>query len=175
MQFHPNTCLTSFLSPLGQMTLAASPTGLSGVWFEGQKHIPPTTQWRRCEDHPILTKAQDLLKNYFSHQWEKGLAARHMLKLMSLDISGGTAFQQAVWQALLSIPMGSTCSYGEVAAAIGRPRSVRAVGTAIGQNPLSILIPCHRVLGSQGQMTGYAGGVWRKQALLELESAEIET
>jgi methylated-DNA-[protein]-cysteine S-methyltransferase len=89
---------------------------------------------------------------------------------VQLDLNGGTNFQQAVWQALLSIPDGATCSYGEVAAAIGKPSAVRAVGTAIGHNPISILIPCHRVLGGQGQLTGYAGGLWRKQALLALEA-----
>ena len=73
----------------------------------------------------------------------------------------------------MSIPMGQTCSYGQLAAAIGRPMAVRAVGTAVGRNPISILIPCHRVMGSQGQITGYAGGIWRKQALLKLENASI--
>jgi len=71
----------------------------------------------------------------------------------------------------MSIPMGQTCSYGQLAAAIGRPMAVRAVGTAVGRNPISILIPCHRVMGSQGQITGYAGGIWRKQGLLKLENA----
>ncbi len=98
-----------------------------------------------------------------------------VLKKLPLDLSGGTAFQQAVWQALMSIPLGQTCSYGELAAAIGRPGAIRAVGTAIGRNPISILIPCHRVLGTLGQLTGYAGGVWRKQALLELENVKFLT
>ena len=98
-----------------------------------------------------------------------------VLKKLPLDLSGGTVFQQAVWQALLSIPMGQTCSYGELAAAIGRPHAVRAVGTAIGRNPISILIPCHRVLGALGHLTGYAGGVWRKQALLKLENVHFLT
>jgi methylated-DNA-[protein]-cysteine S-methyltransferase len=92
---------------------------------------------------------------------------------MALDLSAGTEFQKAVWHALMSIPMGQTCSYGQLAAAIGRPMAVRAVGTAVGRNPVSILIPCHRVMGSQGQITGYAGGIWRKQALLKLEYASI--
>jgi methylated-DNA-[protein]-cysteine S-methyltransferase len=118
-----------------------------------------------------LLKAEALLKQYWLSQLAPKQSARHWLKDIPLDLSGGTAFQQAVWQALLSIPQGATCSYGELAAAIGKPNAVRAVGTAIGRNPISILIPCHRVLGGQGQLTGYAGGVWRKQALLQLENA----
>jgi methylated-DNA-[protein]-cysteine S-methyltransferase len=118
-----------------------------------------------------LLKAEALLKQYWHSQLTPKQSARHWLKDIPLDLSGGTAFQQAVWQALLSIPQGATCSYGELAAAIGKPNAVRAVGTAIGRNPISILIPCHRVLGGQGQLTGYAGGVWRKKALLQLENA----
>jgi methylated-DNA-[protein]-cysteine S-methyltransferase len=94
------------------------------------------------------------------------------LKDLPLDLQAGTVFQQAVWHALMAIPLGQTCSYGQVAAAIGKPIAVRAVGSAIGRNPISVLIPCHRVLGSQGQMTGYAGGIWRKKALLNLEASQ---
>ena len=114
-----------------------------------------------------------MLRDYSQSQLPRQQAARQWLKSLPLDLSGGTAFQQAVWQALLSIPLGATCTYGELAAAIGKPSAVRAVGTAIGRNPISILIPCHRVLGGQGQLTGYAGGVWRKQALLQLENASM--
>jgi methylated-DNA-[protein]-cysteine S-methyltransferase len=100
-------------------------------------------------------------------------SARQALQNIALDLGAGTDFQKAVWHALMSIPMGQTCSYGQLAAAIGRPMAVRAVGTAVGRNPISILIPCHRVMGSQGQITGYAGGIWRKQALLKFENASI--
>jgi methylated-DNA-[protein]-cysteine S-methyltransferase len=88
---------------------------------------------------------------------------------MPLDLSTGTAFQQAVWQALLTIPLGSTQSYGDLARRLDNPKAVRAVGAAVGRNPVSIILPCHRILGAGGQLTGYAGGLWRKQALLKLE------
>lgn len=153
------------------MTLAASPAGLNGVWFEDQKHHPDTSLWQNIPSNALLLKAEALLKDYWHSKLPLEQSARHWLKGIPLDLQGGTAFQQAVWQALLSIPQGATCSYGELAAAIGKPSAVRAVGTAIGRNPISILIPCHRVLGRDGQLTGYAGGVWRKQALLALENS----
>lgn len=171
MQFSSQTCFKQIQSPWGQMTLSASPDGLNGVWFEGQKHHPDTHLWQVLPNQATLLKAEALLKQYWHSQLAPNQSARHWLKDIPLDLSGGTAFQQAVWQALLSIPQGATCSYGELAAAIGKPNAVRAVGTAIGRNPISILIPCHRVLGGQGQLTGYAGGVWRKKALLQLENA----
>jgi methylated-DNA-[protein]-cysteine S-methyltransferase len=117
-----------------------------------------------------LLQAEQSLGNYFDQKWPPASSARKALHNIRLDLSAGTDFQKAVWHALMSIPMGQTCSYGQLAAAIGRPMAVRAVGTAVGRNPISILIPCHRVVGSQGQMTGYAGGIWRKQALLKLEN-----
>ena len=85
----------------------------------------------------------------------------------------GTAFQQSVWQALCAIPRGSTCSYGQLAAQLNKPLAVRAVGAAVGRNPWSVIVPCHRVLGAQGQLTGYAGGLERKRALLNLEGVAI--
>ena len=90
---------------------------------------------------------------------------------LPLDLSGGTPFQQAVWRALLAIPSGATTSYGALARALGSPTAVRAVGAAVGRNPISIVVPCHRVLGAGGALTGYAGGLARKQALLRLEGA----
>jgi methylated-DNA-[protein]-cysteine S-methyltransferase len=88
---------------------------------------------------------------------------------LPLDLSAGTAFQQSVWQALLRIPRGKTTSYGSLARTIGNVQAVRAVGAAVGRNPLSVAVPCHRVLGSDGGLTGYAGGLERKTALLRLE------
>jgi methylated-DNA-[protein]-cysteine S-methyltransferase len=90
---------------------------------------------------------------------------------LPLDLAGGTGFQQAVWQALLRIPPGRTTSYGALGREIGRPAAVRAVGAAVGRNPLSLVVPCHRVLGGDGSLTGYAGGLERKAALLRLEGA----
>ena len=173
MEFHPQTCFKQIQSPWGQITLSASPDGLNGVWFEGQKHHPNISAWPQSPRHATLRQAEALLRDYSQSQLPRQQAARQWLKSLPLDLSGGTAFQQAVWQALLSIPLGATSTYGELAAAIGKPSAVRAVGTAIGRNPISILIPCHRVLGGQGQLTGYAGGVWRKQALLQLENASM--
>lgn len=171
MQFHPQTCFKQIPSPWGVITLSASPNGLNGAWFEGQKHHPNTHLWQADPSNAILAKAQTLLNDYAHAKLPAQQSARHWLTGLPIDLKGGTDFQQAVWQALLSIPCGATCSYGELAAAIGRPSAVRAVGTAIGRNPISILIPCHRVLGGQGQLTGYAGGIGRKQALLQLENA----
>jgi methylated-DNA-[protein]-cysteine S-methyltransferase len=90
---------------------------------------------------------------------------------MPLDLQGGTAFQRSVWQALLSIPCGGTTSYGTLSRHIGKPAAVRAVGAAVGRNPVSVVVPCHRVLGAGGSLTGYAGGLERKSALLQLEGA----
>lgn len=171
MQFHPLTCFKQIQSPWGLITLSASPEGLNGAWFEGQKHHPTINLWNTDGSQPFLRQAEALLKDYWASKLPRNHSARQWLKGIPLDLSGGTPFQQAVWQALLSIPQGATCSYGELAAAIGNPSAVRAVGTAVGRNPISILIPCHRVLSSKGQLTGYAGGVWRKQALLTLEHA----
>lgn len=93
---------------------------------------------------------------------------------LALDLGGGTPFQQAVWQALLRIPRGQTASYGALARSIGKTQAVRAVGAAVGRNPLSVVVPCHRVLGSDGSLTGYAGGLERKQALLRLEGIAMK-
>ena len=86
-----------------------------------------------------------------------------------LDLSAGTPFQQSVWAALLNIPSGQSQSYGDLARHLNNPKAVRAVGAAVGRNPVGIIVPCHRILGAGGQLTGYAGGLWRKQALLKLE------
>ena len=173
MQFHPETCHKTIQSPWGPLTLAANPKGLSGVWFENQKHFPDTHAWTLSNQHPTLLHAEQKLSNYFDQKWSPAISARKALHNIALDLSAGTDFQKAVWNALMSIPLGQTCSYAQLAAAIGRPMAVRAVGAAVGRNPISILIPCHRVMGSQGQITGYAGGIWRKQALLKLENANI--
>jgi methylated-DNA-[protein]-cysteine S-methyltransferase len=111
----------------------------------------------------VLQQAAEQLAQYFAGQ-------RSTFDL-PLDLSNGTAFQQAVWQALLDIAPGQTCSYKTLSAAVGRPAAMRAVGGAVGRNPLSIIVPCHRVVGAHGALTGYAGGLARKTALLQLEGA----
>ena len=150
-------------SPLGRMTLAASAQGLAGLWFDGQKHMPDTQAWPEQPQHPQLQQARQQLDAYFAGQ------RPHFD--MPLDLARGTDFQRQVWQALCAIPAGATESYGALAARIGRAQAVRAVAAAVGRNPISIVVPCHRVLGANGALTGYAGGLPRKLALLQLEHA----
>ncbi len=166
-------CLHSFPSPLGKLWLSATDQGLSGLWFDDQKHLPDftdTQRWQRAE-HRHMHAAFAQLSRYFSGEMKQqdfsfGAA-------LPLDLNQGTAFQQSVWQALLRIPMGGATSYGAIAAQINKPAAVRAVGAAVGRNPISILVPCHRVLGKDGSLTGYAGGLERKVALLRLEGLLI--
>jgi methylated-DNA-[protein]-cysteine S-methyltransferase len=162
----PNAPLlcTTVTSPLGPLLLAVSPQGLAGVWFTDQRHHPgraAVNTWPDGGGHPVLLATASQLRAYFGGQLRRFE--------LPLDLSAGTAFQQAVWQALLEIPAAATNSYGTVAQRIGRPAAVRAVGAAIGRNPLSIVVPCHRVVGASGALTGYAGGLDRKMALLRLE------
>ena len=170
MKFDPSVVQAHFQSPLGPMTLAATHAGLTGVWFDGQRHLPlelaTATSWPRDENHAVLKKTAQQLAQYFAGQ-------RHDFD-MPLDLSCGTVFQQAVWQALLTIQPGQTTSYGNISKKIRNPAAVRAVGAAVGRNPISIIVPCHRVLGADGALTGYAGGLDRKTALLKLEGALAE-
>ena len=162
MKFDPGIVKMAFDSALGPMTLAASDRGLAGVWFDDQRHRPDYTQWPEQADNPVLQKAAEQLLQYLNGD-------RHNFDL-PLDLCGGTPFQQSVWMALLEIPCGSTISYGVIGQRLGKPKAVRAVGAAIGRNPVSIIVPCHRVIGADGSMTGYAGGLSRKQALLKIET-----
>lgn len=153
----------SWDGPLGPMVLAASARGLCGVWFDGQRHQTDVSAWPHQSEHPVLQLARQQLADYF--------AGHRRAFALSLDLDQGTPFQRQVWQALLNIPWGSTRSYGEIANALGKPGAVRAVGAAVGRNPLGIVVPCHRVLGARGDLTGYAAGLPRKAALLRLEGA----
>ena len=155
----PVRCTTS--SPLGPITLAARDGALVGLWFDAQQHFPTLAHWREDATHPVLRKAVAQLQGYFA-------GTRRSFDV-PLDLSGGSAFAQRVWRALLSIEPDSTSSYRAISAKIGQPNAVRAVGGAIGRNPISIIVPCHRVLGADGSLTGYAGGLERKAALLALE------
>ncbi len=150
----------TFATPLGDLLLACSPTGLAGAWFEGQRHHPGHLDVAPDPAHPLLRRAADQLQRYFG-----GASTTFDIPL---DLQG-TAFQCAVWQALLGIGVGTTSSYAAIARQLGADRAVRAVGGAIGRNPVSVIVPCHRVVGSDGSLTGYAGGTHRKQALLALE------
>lgn len=148
-------------SPLGPLTAAATAGGLAGLWFDGQAHHPGPLATPVDPDHPVLQAAARALARCWTGQAPA--------QAVPLDLHG-TPFQRAVWLALLAIPRGHTSTYGAVAHAAGRPAAVRAAGAAIGRNPVSVLVPCHRVLGAQGQLTGYAGGLPRKKALLALEA-----
>jgi methylated-DNA-[protein]-cysteine S-methyltransferase len=161
MKFDISIAQTRYESPLGRMILAATRNGLAGIWFEGQRHLPDSSGWPEQPQHPVLRQAVAQLREYFA-------GGRTHFDL-PLDLQAGTSFQQSVWHALLSIPHGGTTSYAVLSQRIGRPTAVRAVGAAIGRNPLSIVVPCHRVLGASGSLTGYAGGLERKNALLQLE------
>jgi methylated-DNA-[protein]-cysteine S-methyltransferase len=164
MKFNTTTLYsTHFDSPLGGITLAATDRGLAGTWFDQQRHWPDTTGWQSADDHPVLRETVAQLGDYFAGR-------RHRFDL-PLDLSHGTAFQRSVWQALLAIPSGNTTSYGALGARVGKPAALRAVGAAVGRNPISVIVPCHRVLGADGSLTGYAGGLERKTALLKLEGA----
>ena len=168
MKFDASIVQTHFKSPLGRIILAATTQGLAGLWFEGQRHLPAAlaqspgvNAWPTEPDHPVLKHTMQQLTAYF--------AGRRTPFDLPLDLWGGTAFQQSVWQALLALPPGTTASYGQISSRIGKPAAVRAVGAAVGRNPVSIIVPCHRVMGADGSLTGYAGGLNRKTALLALE------
>lgn len=150
---------TILSSKLGDVTIQANDDGLLGIWFETYTTKP---QELGVEDrkHNVLAQACKQLTEYFEGSrktFDVPLAAK------------GTDFQKQVWQALTQIPFGETWSYQDLANTIGNPKAVRAVGLANGKNPISVIVPCHRVIGKSGKLTGYAGGLERKEALLKLE------
>ncbi|PJG57974.1 methylated-DNA--[protein]-cysteine S-methyltransferase [Aeromonas cavernicola] len=151
-------------TPCGQLLIAINHAGLVHVDFAaGLRPLPNLGGWQH--DHLALAPYVAEFKAYFA-----GNLQRFTLPLAAT----GTAFQQQVWQALRDIPYGETRSYRDIAAAIGNPKAVRAVGAANGRNPLSIIVPCHRVIGHNGSLTGYAGGLEIKQALLALEGISAQ-
>lgn len=155
---------SAFPSRLGEIRVAASPLGIGAVWFPDQRHLPDPAalqQWHVDDTHALLRKSKQQLEAYL----EGHLDAFDL----PLDLSTGTAFQQAVWTLLMEIPAGASLTYAEVAQRIGRPSAVRAVGGAVGHNPISIVVPCHRILGADGSLTGYSGGLERKIQLLQRE------
>jgi methylated-DNA-[protein]-cysteine S-methyltransferase len=163
MKFPPHLVQRHTQTPLGTLLLLASDAGLAMAWFEDHEQVPLALRHapHAAAEHPVLRHATRQIKEYFD-----GRRTRFDLPL---DLSSGTAFQQAVWQDLLTLPFGHTCSYGDVAARIARPTAVRAVGAAVGANPIGIIVPCHRVIGANGALTGYAAGLDRKTYLLQLE------
>jgi methylated-DNA-[protein]-cysteine S-methyltransferase len=144
------------------MLLARSQQGLAGAWFTDQPACPQPSITRQAVNDSLLRETEHQLARYFSGQ-------SNTFDLL-LDTSlWGTAFQQQIWRALRQVAPGHTCSYQTLASAVGRPLAARATGSAVGRNPLLIIVPCHRVIGARGHLTGYAAGLARKQALLELE------
>jgi methylated-DNA-[protein]-cysteine S-methyltransferase len=148
-------------SPLGPLLLAATPQGLAGCWFLDQQHFPGPIEAPQAPSNRFIAQAVRELEAY----WQDALTTRFRV---ALDPQG-TPFQQAVWQALVRIAPGTSTSYGAIARELGRPQAMRAVGAAVGRNPLGIIVPCHRVLGQDGALTGYAGGLPRKIDLLRRE------
>jgi methylated-DNA-[protein]-cysteine S-methyltransferase len=153
-------------SPVGELKLVASDAGLAAILWE---HDDPLRVRLNIvaenKTHPMLLKAEQQLNEYFS--------GRRNAFDLTLDFAG-TEFQRKVWAALLTIPFGETRSYGQIAAQIGNPKAVRAVGAANGKNPISIIAPCHRVIGSNGKLTGFAGGLETKAQLLGLEGKKAK-
>jgi methylated-DNA-[protein]-cysteine S-methyltransferase len=148
-------------SPLGPILLISDDSTLTGLYFRGQKHEPVSCpDWKPNPHSSLFQEAASQLAEYFSRR-------RRSFRVPVAP--KGTPFQEKVWQAIAAIPYGETASYRDLAEKIGKPEAVRAVGTAVGRNPISVIIPCHRVIGRDDSLTGYAGGLDRKKALLDLE------
>ena len=164
------TFIQYYDSPLGRILLAADEIGLTGLWFEGQKYYAAQLPEAHTEQEtPILAEAKRWLDIYFTGKEPDFLPPLHPI---------GSAFRQAVWEILLQIPYGQTMTYGEIARQMAAQKglarmSAQAVGGAVGHNEISVIIPCHRVVGTNGSLTGYAGGIDKKMRLLELEHADL--
>ena len=155
-----------FVTALGRVYATADAHGLTGLYFEGGRHAPiPRPEWIADDEAPLFRECARQLGDY--------LAARR--RVFDLPLApAGTPFQMRVWNEIARIPYGATLSYAELARLADAPGAARAAGAATGRNPLSIIVPCHRVVGSAGDLTGYAGGLERKTRLLQIEGA-IET
>lgn len=150
-------------SPMGELRLLADSTGLRGIYYQEHKHVP-TLVSESAHDHPVLLEARKQLDEYFAGERKK------------FDVPlalHGTPFMLRVWEVLGKIPFGTTATYKQLAESIGAPKSSRAVGRAIALNPISIILPCHRVVGSSGKLTGYAGGLSCKEWLLKYEGRSV--
>ena len=165
------TFIQHYASPLGGIMLAANDIGLTGLWFDGQKYYADNLPAEHIErETPILTDAKRWLDVYFTGNEPDFKPPLHPV---------GSAFRHAVWELLLQIPYGQTVTYGELARQLAEKQgaehmSAQAVGGAVGHNPISLIIPCHRVVGTHGSLTGYAGGIDKKIKLLELERVDMQ-
>jgi len=163
MHEHTNTIWSTYESPLGQLTLVAGPRGLRAISFPGRadhlRHDDAT------QEPAAFAEVAGQLDEYF--------AGERRTFDVAVDLDQGTPFQRAVWAEIARIGYGSTTSYGTIARALGRLDRVRAVGSAVGRTPVPIIVPCHRVVGTSGDLVGYGGGLQRKLALLELESGQL--
>ncbi len=163
-------CTSKYASPLGGILLAADEIGMRGLWFDGQKYFARDLPSERTEAKtPILAEAERWLDVYFSGKEPDFMPPLHPV---------GSRFRQEVWKILLQIPYGKTVTYGDIAKQLAKRTgiermSAQAVGGAVGHNEISIIIPCHRVVGTNGSLTGYAGGIDKKVRLLELERADM--
>lgn len=156
---------TTLRSPVGELTLVAGNEGLVAIlWEEDDPRRVPLGPLVEDSGHPVLAETERQLGEYF--------AGKRRAFDLPLDFRG-TGFQKDVWRTLLEIPFGETRSYAEIAHAVGRPTAFRAVGAANGRNPISIVAPCHRVIGTNGALTGFAGGIEAKQRLLALEGLSL--
>ncbi len=156
----PQFC-SHYASPLGELLLAADETGLTGLWFRDQKYAGSTLEPdAKQQEIPIFVQTKRWLDVYFSGQEPDFDIPLHLM---------GTEFQIRVWEILKTIPYGQTVTYGQIAAQLAPGMSAQAVGGAVGRNPVSVIVPCHRVLGSGGRLTGYAAGLDKKTALLKME------
>jgi methylated-DNA-[protein]-cysteine S-methyltransferase len=161
-------CTCSYPSPLGEILASAEQGALTGLWFEAQRHYPQGFEsWETKPDEPVLKKLGEWLERYFEGSAEP-FAGPLALR--------GTPFRREVWDLLLEIPYGETRSYGEMARMLGARHGIakmaaQAVGQAVGHNPVSLVVPCHRVIGTQGSLTGYGGGLDKKLYLLKLEGS----
>ena len=163
--------ITHYQSPLGTILLAACETGLTGLWFDGAKYYACGLDPNPVEKNtPVFDQTKKWLDIYFSGREPDFMPPMHMI---------GSPFRLSIWKLLVQIPYGRTISYGELAKMAAREKGIasmspQAVGGAVGHNRISILIPCHRVIGANGSLTGYAGGVDKKERLLLLENVDME-
>nr|AUN37369.1 methylated-DNA--protein-cysteine methyltransferase [uncultured bacterium] len=156
---------TRIETPLGPLLAAAEDGALTGLWFIGQRHFPDGADaWRESDADPVFDQVRSQLAEYFA-------GARRVFDLpLAPGGSHATPFQRSVWKAIAAVPFGRTTTYAALAAQCGNESAARAAGAATGRNPISIVIPCHRIVGTNGSLTGYAGGLDRKKKLLQLES-----